>query len=382
MLSLRIAARFLRKSRIQSLAIILGIAVGIGVQVFVGSLITSLQATLIDETIGSAPQVTVSGQQGRALQYTPELRAAMAGDPEVTTVVPVRTFSAIFRQGGETAPLNVIGGQLNELDTIYDVSSRTVLGDARLAGQDVMVGSQFADAHGLQPGDDITVVLPDGRPDRLTISGVFDLGSAAANERTAFVTAQTAADALALGPDEFTAVQEQLSDPFTSVAVADRLRSQPQVAGLSVTEWQSENGDLLDALKAQSSSSYMIQVFVLIAVALGIASTLAISAVQKTRQIGILKAMGLSDGSSAGVFVWEALVLGVTGAAVGVGAGLALIAGFNALGSGNAGSFPIVASVGFVTISFGVGVLVALLSAIVPSRRTSRVDPIEVIQGV
>jgi ABC-type lipoprotein release transport system permease subunit len=67
-----------------------------------------------------------------------------------------------------------------------------------------------------------------------------------------------------------------------------------------VVDWQDENEELLSGLAAQSGSSFMIQAFVLVAVALGIASTLAISAVQKTSQIGILKAMGMTDGRRDG----------------------------------------------------------------------------------
>ena len=148
-----------------------------------------------------------------------------------------------------------------------------------------------------------------------------------------------------------------------------------------MTEWQAENADLLSALQSQSSSSYMIQFFVLVAVALGIASTLAISAVQKTRQIGILKAMGMKDRQSGRIFLWQALILGVSGAAVGVAAGLGLIALFTFLGRDSESLFPITPQVGFVVISFVVGVLVAVVSSFIPSRRTSKLDPIEVIQG-
>ncbi len=148
-----------------------------------------------------------------------------------------------------------------------------------------------------------------------------------------------------------------------------------------MTEWQAQNADLLSALQSQSSSSYMIQFFVLVAVALGIASTLAISAVQKTRQIGILKAMGMRDRQSGRIFLWQALILGVSGAAVGVAAGLGLIALFTFLGRNSESLFPITPQVGFVVISFVVGVLVAVVSSLIPSRRTSKLDPIEVIQG-
>jgi lipoprotein-releasing system permease protein len=168
---------------------------------------------------------------------------------------------------------------------------------------------------------------------------------------------------------------------FSSVQVADSLAAEPAFSGLQVTEWQEQNADLLSALRSQSSSSYMIQFFVLVAVALGIASTLAISAVQKTRQIGILKAMGMKDRQSGRIFLWQALILGVSGAGVGVAAGLGLIALFTFLGRNSDALFPITPQAGFVVISFVVGVLVAVVSSYIPSRRTSKLDPIEVIQG-
>jgi len=381
-LSLRIAVRFLRKSPAQSILIAAGIAVGIGVQVFLGSLITSLQTSLVEQTIGNSPQVIVQAtRDGEALDYTAALEEAMKGEPQITTVVPTRSFSAIFKKGAESAPLQLIGGRLAQLDTIYDISGRLTSGTAQLGAQQVMVGKDFADTYGLKAGDTASFVLPDGKPAELAVSGVFDFGSAAANSSTAFVDGDYAAGVLGLGADQYTAVDSQVSDVFGSTTVAESLRSQPALSGLKVTEWQAENADLLSALQSQSSSSYMIQFFVLVAVALGIASTLAISAVQKTRQIGILKAMGMKDRQSGRIFLWQAVILGVSGAAVGVAAGLVLIALFTFLGRDSTSLFPITPQVGFVVISFVVGVLVAMVSSLIPSRRTSKLDPIEVIQG-
>ena len=382
MLSLSIAARFLRKSPAQSILIAAGIAIGIGVQVFLGSLITSLQTSLVDQTIGNSPQLIVqAGTDGAPLDYTAALQQAMKSQPQITTAVPTRSFSGIFKKGAESAPLQLIGGQLAQLDTIYDLSGRLTSGTAQLGAQQVMMGKDFADDYGLKPGDTASFVLPDGKPATLTVSGVFDFGSAAANSTTAFVDGAYAAGVLGLTADQYTAVDAQVSNVFDSKAVAESLRAQPALSGLTVTEWQAANADLLSALKSQSSSSYMIQFFVLVAVALGIASTLAISAVQKTRQIGILKAMGMKDRQSGRIFLWQALILGVSGAAVGVGAGLALIALFTFLGRNSTSLFPITPEIGFVVISFVVGVLVAVASSLIPSRRTSKLDPIEVIQS-
>ncbi len=382
MLSLSIATRFLRKSPVQSILIAAGIAVGIGVQVFLGSLITSLQASLVDQTIGSSPQLIVRAEtDGDPVVFDAALKRAMEGQPEITTVVPTRSFSAIFRQEAESAPLQFTGGEFAELDTIFDISGRLVAGEASLGAGEVLVGKDFADAYTLTPGTAASFVLPDGKPAELTVSGVYDFGSAAANSATAFIQGDYAATVLGFAPDQYSAVDAQVRDVFASKDVAESLRGEPALRGLEVTEWQEANADLLSALQSQSSSSYMIQFFVLVAVALGIASTLAISAVQKTRQIGILKAMGMGDRQSGRIFLWQALILGIGGAAVGVGAGLGLIAVFSFLGRDSASLFPITPQVGFVVISFVVGVLVAVGSSLIPSRRTSKLDPIEVIQG-
>ena len=121
----------------------------------------------------------------------------------------------------------------------------------------------------------------------------------------------------------------------------------------------------------------ILYVQVLIAVALGIASTLAISAVQKTRQIGILKAMGLSDGAAGRIFLWQAALLGVTGTAAGIGLGYLLIWGFSFAPV----TFSIEPEPAFIAITAVVGITVALASSIIPARATSRLDPIEVIQN-
>jgi len=227
----------------------------------------------------------------------------------------------------------------------------------------------------LAPGDDIGLVLAGNRTRQLTVSGVFDLGSAAVNERQAYVSGDLPRSLLGWNADEYSTIETKLGDPFDSTAVAASWGG--QLSGIEIVDWQVANADLLVALQSQSSSSYMIQAFVLIAVALGIASTLAISAVQKTRQIGILKAMGMGDRASGRIFLWQALLLGVSGSVAGLVTGWLLIWSFSFVPV----SFSISIEPGFAAISASIGILVAMLSSIIPTRKTSRLDPIEVIQG-
>lgn len=378
MLSLSIAARFLRKSPVQSILIAAGIAIGIGVQVFLGSLIIGLQESLVDQTIGSSSQVTVQArEQGAAVDYSEDVKETIAAQSQITTQVPVLQFSAILRQGTDTVPLQLTGGDLARLDTIYDIGGKTVAGTASLDGPDLIVGKDLADKYGLKPGQTLTLVQPDGKTLSETVSAVIDFGSSQANLSLGFTSATVARDVLGYTEQQYSEIQTQVSDVFDSVQVADSLQGEPAMQDLKVTEWQSENADLLQALQSQSTSSYTIQFFVLVAVALGIASTLAISAVQKTRQIGILKAMGMRDRQAGRIFLWQATILGLLGAGAGVGVGVGIISLFSLTG----GSLTFGPKLGFTVISFVVGVLVALASSLIPSRRTSKLDPIEVIQG-
>lgn len=378
MLPLRIAARFLRSSPLQSALIMAGISVGIATQVFVGSLIVSLQAGLVDQTIGSASHITITAaEEGDPVRYTEAVRELIARDTRVApgTIAPVRELSALFTDGETSAPLQLKGGDLSGIDAIYDLSDRTIDGTVRLGEEDIVVGVDFAEKYGLAPGDSVSLTFAGNRTARLTLAAVVDLGASAANERQAFVGGDLLRSLSGWRADEYSAIETQLSDPFDSADVASAWRA--AISGATVTEWQAANADLLTALESQSASSYMIQAFVLVAVALGIASTLAISAVQKTRQIGILKAMGLSDRSSGRIFLWQALMLGVGGTTGGLVLGFGLIWAFSFVPL----DFAIRPEPGFVAISAAVGISVALASSIIPTRNTSRLDPIEVIQS-
>lgn len=380
MLPLRIAWRFLRTSRAQSVLIIAGIAIGIAVQVFVGSLITSLQSQLVQQTIGSSPHLTITGRtDADAVTYGSRMARVLAATPGVAAVAPTRQISALYANGTDRVPLTIKAGTLGELDRIYRLRARAVGSAPSLGPGEIVIGSDLADRYSLAPGDAMRLITGGGSPVNLRVGGIVDLGSSAANLRQAFSGPDLARAELGMRADQYSAVEVRLTDPFTSTSVAAGWRS--RLGALTVKDWQVDNKDLLTALQSQSASSYMIQVFVLVAVALGIASTLAISAVQKTRQIGILKAIGMTDAGAARIFLWQSAILGVCGTGAGIGVGYLLIAGFAAGTAGRPGGFPISPQPLFIALSAAVGVAVALLSSIISARRTTRLDPIEVIQN-
>ena len=377
-LSLRLAWRFLWSSRAQSTLIIAGISVGIATQIFVGSIIVSLQGSLLETTIGSAAQVSIQAiKESDPVRYTPEMRHVVSSDPHVKagSIALVRQVPALFTNGTESSTLGLIGGDLKGLDGIYKIKLRTVAGKASLGNTEVMLGKEFADKYAIRPGDVVSLKFSNNNTGSFTVSGIFDLGSAQFNLRQAFVNGSVPQNVFGWGTDQYSQIQVQLNHPYDSTAVAHNWNQ--QLPGVSIVEWQGQNKSLLAGLVSQSASSYMIQAFVLIAVALGIASTLAIAAVQKTRQIGILKAMGLADAPAGRIFLWQAAILGTSGSLGGILVSFALLGLFKLAPT----PFTITMQPSFVAFSALVGVGVALLSSIIPIRRTSSLDPIEVIQN-
>jgi lipoprotein-releasing system permease protein len=133
----------------------------------------------------------------------------------------------------------------------------------------------------------------------------------------------------------------------------------------------------LTGLSAQNNSKILIQFFVVIAVALGIASVLAVSVVQKTREIGILRAVGTASRRVLEIFLIQGGVLGLVGAVIGSALGALLAKLFEGLARGPDGKpqFPIALNVSIFVGATVLATAVGLMAAVLPARRASHIDP-------
>src|SRR5690606_21450401 len=134
---------------------------------------------------------------------------------------------------------------------------------------------------------------------------------------------------------------------------------------------------LMNALRSQSLSTGMISFFVALSVSFGIASVLSISVVQRTRQIGILRAMGTRQGQMLKVFLVQGALLGLVGSGIGSMAGYGLAWMFNSLGPG---LFEVPLSPKLVSLSIALATVTGTVAAAVPARRAARLDPVVAIR--
>ncbi len=384
-LAFSIAMRFLSSSKTQTLLIVMGIAIGVSVQVFIGSLIQGLQKDLVDTTIGSSAQITVSSSENNGVEEWQDIISEIASLdlPTDLTALSASADIPVFISSGDRA-LSVLlrGLQLPESHVIYKTDSRLIDGSLPEGDGEIIIGKGLKDELDVNLGEEITIFTPDRTVETLKVVGVFDLGVASLNKNWLISTIGTAQSVGKLG-DTVTSIEMQVSEVFKADENASIISERLSGSALQVTDWKSQNEDLLSGLNGQSVSSIMIQVFVIIAVSLGIASVLAITVVQKSRQIGILKAMGLKDSTTSFVFLFQGLALGIVGAVVGIAFGILLIIMFSTFAVGTDGE-PIIRislSYGFVMMSAFIAIGASTIAAVVPARRSSKLSPVEVIRN-
>ncbi|MDD3110242.1 MAG: ABC transporter permease, partial [Eubacteriales bacterium] len=307
--ALKIAWRFLTASKGQSLLIAIGIAVGVSVQVFIGSLIGALQVELVDNAIGRNTQITITARdRGDYVENYQEVAGTLEeAGLGVKRVSPVLDASGFLRVGQDDYPIQLRGFASSNADSIYRLTEALVSGALPESGQ-VALGINLAQEAGIEAMDTVTLATPRGNTRDVSVSGIYDLKTAALNSRWVLTDIALVQAAFGYG-DVASAIEMQAEDPFQADQIAVEMAGLlPQ--SLKVDDWKAQNEQLLSGLNGQSVSSLMIQVFVLVSVVLAIASVLAISVMQKSKQLGILKAMGIRDGSASVIFLAEGFLLG------------------------------------------------------------------------
>lgn len=383
-LPFRIALRFLKSSKGQTLLIALGIAIGVSVQIFIGSLIQGLQKSLVDTTIGNQPQITIKADNEDKLisDYESILDSITENEKDVINLSVAADGPALISKGDDTYSILVRGFNIDEADNLYNIRESIVEGEVPENDYEVLMGIDLINESGIEIGDEVDVLSNQGENQTFTVTGIFNLGVASLNSSWTITTLPTAQDMFGMD-GRVTSINMQVKDVFAADAIGDSIKERLDNDELLVDNWKAQNEDLLSGLNGQSVSSLMIQVFVMISVLLGIASILAISVVQKSRQIGILKAMGIRDRTSSLIFLFQGLLLGVAGAVLGVILGLTLAFVFTkfALNPDGTPVVPLFIDPVFIGVSALIAVIASVAAALIPARNSSKLDPIEVIRN-
>ncbi len=402
----RVAWRFLREGRMQTLLIIVGVAAGVAVVAYISALISGLQRNTLDKTLGAQAHVSVRvldnavlpagppvtqgaawvqtqprAQQARSIGNWQALLPVLEALPEVAAVSPVVSGAGLAQRGEASVSVALTGVDLDRYDRIVHLRAKVVAGTARLAPGEAVLGRELAQDLGLTVGDKFTLLTVNGTrsvSDSLRVTALVDLGVREQNRRSVWVPLRTAQNLVGL-PGGATALDLALHDVWQAQRLADRLASRYP---LKVESWQAVNAQLVSALNAQSISTGLIRGVVMVVVVLGIASVLVVSVVQKRREIGILRAMGATRAQVQRIFLLQGAIVGAVGSLLGVVLAGGLVWAFSHFVKGSDGAplFLITLAPALAAQIAVLATLCGVLAAVAPARRAAALDPAQAIR--
>jgi lipoprotein-releasing system permease protein len=394
-----IAISFLREGRAQSLMITIGVAVGVAVIVFVAALIQGLQANIIERTLGTQahirllppdevnqiqrpPQETMHllledkrVQRLRSINNWQQVIATLDQMTVLTAVSPVVSGPAFARRGEAFESITLVGIDLKRYTRIIPLEEYLLSGQLRIGAGNALIGKLLAEDLGVQVGNKLRLDTGEQNSVVVNIAGIFELGVRELDARYVYLDLKQVQSLLNL-PGGVTVIDLTVSDIFEAQAIASQVE---RLSLLQAESWIKTNAQLMNALSAQSLSTNMIIVFVAISVAFGIASVLSVSVVQRTREIGIMRATGATQAQILRIFLIQGAVFGLLGSILGSIVSYTLVYVFNTFGPD---LFYIHIPASLILIAMLLATLTGVLAAAVPSRRAAALDPVVAIRYV
>ena len=397
-----LATRFLREGLLQTLFIVSGVALGVSVIVFMSALLTGLQGSIFKTLLDFQAQIVISppdqapralrrsgdaefatliqpsAQRPRSLDQWQKVRDTTLAIPGVLVVAPIIEDSAFIVRGAANTGVGLRGIEPESYLRLIALKEKIIEGSADLSSTDVLIGRQTAEDLGVKLGDKLTLRSATGTSIVLFVSGIFDFGNRGQNT-SVYVALRTAQSLIGL-PGGISNLQLKVAVPFEAEAVAQQIKAQP---GIKVESWIETNAEFFKALSGQTMSFFVIRLFVGLTAALGIASVLVVSVVQKSKEIGILRATGTTRGQILGVFLLQGAILGLLGSLFGSVMGWLFLIAWRGFAVNDQGVPFFVLEAGpslYLVVALG-ATLVGTMSALFPAQRAARLDPAVAIRG-
>lgn len=409
-----IALRYLRgrtKSRFASLTTWIavgGVAIGVAALIVVLGVMNGLRDDLRDRILVANPHL-------RILTYGASLRMenwrealqTVRQDPRVVAAAPeVLTKSLILNPADYPAAVDVVGYAPEDGgEAVTSLAQYIIRGDLRFRPSSdtvqggIVLGYRLASRLSVSVGDLVHLVPPTaaktpvnralGRvvPQFWTfeVTGLFQTGMYQYDDQFALMDLATAQQFAGLG-DAVTGIQLRLTDPWQAPQVGDSLQRQLGYPFRSF-DWQSQNQSLFSALQLEKKAMGLIIGFIMLVAAFNIVGTLTMMVTEKTKEIGILQAMGVTPAGIGRIFLAQGAIIGAVGTAVGFlgGIGLAYVIDRSGIIRIDPTVYfidrlPVHLEVLDIAGVMGFSFLVAVAATIHPSRAASRLTPVEAIR--
>ena len=399
--ALKIGTRYLTASKAQTALLVFGVATGVFIFIFMSALIGGLAEFIMARTAGDMAHVTIQAEavdpallmpdDGRTVllvqeassQATAILKDTPALIPLIEDIAGVIgtsqqiNGSGFLTRGAQVMQVSINGLEPGRESVIANLASYITEGTANLGAGGVLLGKTLLEDMDLALGQTVRLQSSSGVGALLTITGVYEIGSGGPDRRQAYVSLATARTLFKL-PQGVTRVEIKLADLYVADTIAPRIKA---LTGLDAKSWTEQAAQLLEALKAQAQTGYILKAFALLTIVIGVASALLLSTYRRRPEIGIMRAMGAGRWFVMVVFVSQGALIGLMGGLLGAAAGYGVLLAFpgrESFAPGQSG-LPIDITQGAYGLAIILTTFGAIIASILPARAAARLDPVTAI---
>jgi len=326
-----------RKSTFISLITLIsvaGVALGVMALIIVIAVMTGFEEDLKEKILGTNAHIVVLNGTG-AMQDYQGLLEKVEGIDGVVAATPFIYNQVMLSTGKNVSGVVLRGIDIESDAKVTNLHKSIVEGNLRSLEDNVgktpglVIGKELAKNLGLFLGETVDVISPMGnitplgmmpKLNRFRITGIFNTGMFEYDSTLAYVSLAQAQQFLDLG-DVVTGIQLKVRDVYKTDLLA-KVINEELGPPYHARDWMQMNKNILFALKTEKSVMFIILTLIVLVAAFGIASTLFMVVMEKTRDIAILKSMGATSRSIMRIFVIEGVIIGVLGTALGVLSGL------------------------------------------------------------
>jgi lipoprotein-releasing system permease protein len=403
-----LALRYLRPRRtfvsVITLFSFVGVAIGVGALIVVLSVMAGFEQRMAEEIVGFNAHITVAMDDGAILYDYDKILDLVRQQPGVVAATPIIRGPVLVKFHDKLSPAYIKSVPEDGDDPVMPLKKFLVMGDYELHGDSVIIGKEWSKRNGAFPGDKIDIFGPrflasfgDEKPGKLqehplpeepVVRGVFSTGRFDFDFNFLLVSTRFAQQIWGM-PDGIHGIAVRVKSLDDAQAVKDQL-NQILPANIRARTWMDDNVDLFNQIGVERVVMACILCLILIVAAFGLCSTLITTTVQKSREIGLMKALGANDFQVCAVFLLYGTVVGVVGTAIGVVLGLVFLSNLNHIRdfllyafhiqvfAGSVYGLPEIPAVVnptqivFIAIA---GVIACILAALIPAISAARLAP-------
>ena len=306
-----------------SIISILGVAIGVAALIVVIGVMTGFDKDLRDKIVGNYSHITLSSFNGINQSDYDTILQKIAPNPHVTGISPYLQGQALIKQQDRYFAVGLRGINPYTETMVTKINQYLVKGSLdSLEDNSIILGKELAYYLGAGINSQILVYSPQGKQYNLKVSGIFNSGMYDYDLNLAFVNLKTAQDILGL-PGKISSIAIKLDNMNLAGKVRDELSS---ILGLNfvLKTWSEANQNFFAALKLEKLTMFIILTLIILVASFNIVSTLMVMVVEKTKDIGILKSLGMTSSRVRRIFTLQGLIIGFSGTFSGAGGGILL----------------------------------------------------------